>query len=243
MANIAKKRKISEDLESFFEYDDSLKKSQCKLCKKKVTGHHRGNLIRHLHSFISETGAHQALLNNESFERLRSEKISDRLRGSNNTKDDVNSIINACVALVTINARPFSMLDDSGFQQIINLALGDASQEVINSRNIPKYISKAAEQMREHIREEIDGKMVSIKIDGVTRQGRSIMGVNIQFVMNGEIQVRTLAMKTIEQAHTGTYKNKYFCFYFVRRRINYSRTIIFGRSFYLSLTTFLFFSN
>lgn len=77
------------------------------------------------------------------------------------------------------------------------MALSDASQETITSRTIPKYISKAAENMRDHIRRRVREKMVSIKVDGVTRQNRSIMAVNIQFIMDGLIEVRALAMKTI----------------------------------------------
>lgn len=194
-----KKRRISEDMKRFFTYDDSSKKSECNLCGKQIAGCHKGNLLRHLHGSISENGVHKALLDNESFEQLRSEKIASRLKGP---RDDVSRIINACISLVTINGRPFSLLDDSGFQELVSLALGDKG-DVITSRTIPKYISKAAQNMREYIREEVKVKILSIKIDGVTRQNRSIMGVNVQFVMDGVIQVRTLAMKSIEQAHTG----------------------------------------
>ena len=41
----------------------------------------------------------------------------------------------------------------------------------------------------------IDNKFLAIKIDGATIFKRSIMGINVQFQLNGKIVVKTLAMK------------------------------------------------
>jgi len=47
------------------------------------------------------------------------------------------SIIDACVDLVTINGRPFSMLNDSGFRRILDPVLNGFQKKLkINSDSI-----------------------------------------------------------------------------------------------------------
>lgn len=52
-------------------------------------------------------------------------------------KIDMNTIINACVELVTVNGRPYSMLNDTGFRKIIDHVLKGINKKVcINSNSI-----------------------------------------------------------------------------------------------------------
>lgn len=112
----------------------------------------------------------------------------------------------ACVELVTVNGRPFSLLDDSGFRKIVDpivQELNKSKQTVaINPENIRDLVKMKAAAIRTSISQDLQGKLVSMKIDGATRLDRSIMGVNVQFISNGVIEIRTLALTELHEKHT-----------------------------------------
>jgi len=52
-------------------------------------------------------------------------------------KTDMKTIINACIELVTVNERPYSVLDDTGFRKVIDPILsGIQISVVLNSSSI-----------------------------------------------------------------------------------------------------------
>lgn len=121
------------------------------------------------------------------------------------TKKDIE---NSCVELVTVNGRPFSILNDSGFQNIINpikCAIEDKYKQKfsISSESIQKKVSEEANKIREEISEDIKNIMISMKVDAVTRLDRSFIGINIQYIKNEKIILRTLALKELKEKHTG----------------------------------------
>lgn len=59
-----------------------------------------------------------------------------------------------------------------------------------------------AYKIREKLRKELKGKLLALKVDAATRHNRSILGINVQFVANGKIQIRTLAMIELTESHT-----------------------------------------
>ena len=59
-----------------------------------------------------------------------------------------------------------------------------------------------AEELRTVIKKEVQGKLISLKLDGVTNNNRSFLGVNLQLVNDGKIKLRTLAVKEITVRHT-----------------------------------------
>ncbi|XP_065323660.1 uncharacterized protein LOC135930799 [Gordionus sp. m RMFG-2023] len=60
----------------------------------------------------------------------------------------------------------------------------------------------------ENIKKEVYQKLISLKLDIATRYDRSILGINIQFINNGKIKLRTLCMKVIKERHTSEYLKK-----------------------------------
>ena len=52
---------------------------------------------------------------------------------------------------------------------------------------------------------EVEGKLVSLKVDVATCRDRSILGVNLQFIGEGKIRIRTLAMKKVKKNQVGFY--------------------------------------
>lgn len=97
------------------------------------------------------------------------------------------------------------MVDDRGIQELVK-ALNDAApeeeQRPINSQTIRKHILASADEWRRQVFAEAAGRMVSVKVDGGSRRRRSLIGINIQFVNNRKLQLRTLGVKEIKDTHT-----------------------------------------
>jgi len=93
------------------------------------------------------------------------------------------NVIDACVELVTINGRPFTLIEDSGFKKLLEPILeGFNDKFSINSQNIRTQISPTAQRVRQEITNIVKNRLLSLKMDCVTRHDRSILGVNIQII-------------------------------------------------------------
>lgn len=60
----------------------------------------------------------------------------------------------------------------------------------------------------ELIKNEVSGNLVSLKLDLATRHGRSMIGVNIQLSMKGNLTTRTLGLIETTDRHTAKYIEK-----------------------------------
>lgn len=52
---------------------------------------------------------------------------------------------------------------------------------------IQKYVSREANQLKQNIIDEVRNRMVSVKVDGITRLDRSFIGINIQYMKNSHV--------------------------------------------------------
>jgi len=123
---------------------------------------------------------------------------------------DQGVLWDAIVEMVTVNGRPISSIHDSGLQMLlgpISSALKEQHPEkwvALNERNVRRAITEEAARIRSFISEEVRGRLISIKLDCATlKGGRSMLGVNIQFVRDGRIILRNLAVKQLFVRHTG----------------------------------------
>lgn len=87
--------------------------------------------------------------------------------------------------MVTVNGRLFKALDDSGFRKIFDPILAAINK---SAEYIPKTIQEYATNLRLKIIQELKERMISLKLDAVTRLERGILGINIQFVSEGSIE-------------------------------------------------------
>lgn len=115
-------------------------------------------------------------------------------------------LIDACLELVTVNGRPFSLMEDSGFRKIIDplqQAIGNGF--AINSANIREKVSNVAQSERRKLVDELSGRLLMLKIDSATCKGRSVLGINVQYASGERIVLRTLAVRELTETHTGAY--------------------------------------
>lgn len=122
---------------------------------------------------------------------------------SNSLAMTAQDLINACIELVTKNGRPLNIFTDSGFKKLIQLILRTINPPIaINENSIREAIIHKAIEIRNEIKEEIGNKLVCLKIDGATRHGRSFIGVNIQYILNRKIIIRTLGLREMFERST-----------------------------------------
>lgn len=78
----------------------------------------------------------------------------------------------------------------------------------INSSTIQQYIRKTGMRVREKIKDELKGRIISSMADIVARNRRGILGINAQYYSEGHIVLRTIGMVEIHERHSGeTIKN------------------------------------
>lgn len=101
-------------------------------------------------------------------------------------------------------------MNDSGFLKIINPLLDFIEKRHGIKIHVTKDIIKSQMQnvydlICQHIISGTKDSLVSVMIDTATRSTRAILGVNIQYIIDGRIVVRTLKMLHLTERHTGNY--------------------------------------
>lgn len=121
----------------------------------------------------------------------------------------------AILELVTVNGRPFSILEDSGMRKILKPILERLpSDEKLNitPESVKLYVYEESDRIIQLIKHEVQSKkLISLKVDVASRHGRSFLGLNIQFVQDGKILIRTLGVVELTDKHTSEHlKNVIF---------------------------------
>lgn len=84
-------------------------------------------------------------------------------------------LVDACLELVTVNGRPFSLMEDSGFRKIIDpLQQAIVNGFTINSANIREKVSNVAQSERRKLMDELSGRLLMLKTDSATCRDRSL---------------------------------------------------------------------
>lgn len=118
-------------------------------------------------------------------------------------------ILQCFTECVTVNGRPFNWLLDSGFQRAIkrDMVYLETSGVGIcltdNFAEVKEYINRVASDVREKIKSEVAGKMVSVLTDITTKNRRAILGVSMKYMHNDTLRKRAVGMIQLNQSHTG----------------------------------------
>lgn len=194
----AEKNKINRTQAAFshFEFlretEDKKKKYKCLHCGLERDGTKPSNLASHLktHSDVYSKLHNSA----DSIERKRLKLLLD------------------CVQLVTVDGRAFANIYDSAvlcMNERILCELRDAGRE-LNLRDphlteVKERLKEVAKIAREKISSEVKNRAISLLVDIVTKRGRSILGVSIQYILDGKHKVRSIGMIELNDSHTGIY--------------------------------------
>lgn len=116
-------------------------------------------------------------------------------------------LIHSSVELVTVNGRPILALEDTGYQKSIEFQLNYLTQHgcklTINHKTIRPYIEHVADTLREKIKTELKGRLISIMADIATKNHRGVLGINVQYYSEGKIVLRTIGAIEMHIRHFG----------------------------------------
>ncbi|XP_015119063.1 uncharacterized protein LOC107042508 isoform X2 [Diachasma alloeum] len=124
---------------------------------------------------------------------------------SPNILSSTEEIKRACIELATVNGGPLSIIDDSGFQRLLSPLLRAVNAQKcakISSATIQERIEAEVEGIRASIRNDLIGKLISLKVDAATLFNRRFLCISGHYFDAGMIQVRTLGI--IEMTHKYT---------------------------------------
>ncbi|XP_048884971.1 uncharacterized protein LOC125750773 [Brienomyrus brachyistius] len=209
----------------YFSYDPISNKSRCQIegCLAEIAGNHGGNLQRHvqrmhpsvfatLHTStrVEDPSTPSASAYKRPVSNMENQRTIDCLVAKQPRCEAVyitpDSLREACVELITVNGRPFSLMDDSGFRKIIDPLLEAIDKTVIiNSETVRTMVSEVAERDREKLRNGLKDKLLMLKVDIASYKNRSVLGINVQYTEGEHIILLTLAVRELHEKHTDRY--------------------------------------
>lgn len=178
------KENLKHPARQYFEIDLTTKTAKCLVnsdCDRHVNPLqtvHSGNMFDHLNRRHKKIALEvEANLKNKKTNGKRKPEAEAENDPLLVAKFKKSVIIEACVQLVSVHGRPFSLLEDAAFQVIVSpfcSAIGNSF--AINSESIRRLIPITAQRMREKLTSELAGRLVSIKVDSAKRLSRSFVG-------------------------------------------------------------------
>lgn len=147
----------------------NIKIFECTLCRKSINGTKRSNLLAHLKSVHRDI--YESKINIQNPE--------------NDVKVERLKCMQHLVELVTVNKMPFNLLLKYGFQNLIAEKLNTFDEAGIginlnysNLQEIKRHLGESAMKIRNAIISEVQNKLVSLSVDIVSKNNRSILGIH-----------------------------------------------------------------
>lgn len=173
------------------------KTHKCNLCGKLINGTKPSNLASHL-----------KCVHTEMYEKLI-------LCEKNPNYYEMKRVqfLQICTEIVAINKRSFSYLCDTGFRKamenrLLELKEGNVGINLDKASFHPElknYMRELSLKVRENIKQEIKNKFVALMMDIATKNHRSYLGVSVQYVLNGTVQIKSIGIQEICGSHTADY--------------------------------------
>lgn len=198
MTSTPKKRKINktEAARRYFDFSHTQDQKEiwvCKVCKHDLVGTKNANLVSHLQS--KHHDIHKSICEGDDFIAYKRQKL----------------LFN-CVQLVSVDGRVFKTLNDSAIlamnEDILNelrLAGQELNLENKNLLEVKTLLHIVSEHIRGKIQIETKGQPLCLMVDIGTCGKRSILGIRIQFILNGKLGFRSIGMVELKDSHTGIY--------------------------------------
>lgn len=185
-------------LRANIENGNSTNQFNCTLCNAPLNGNTQSNLLSHFKSCHKE-------VYHTKIDIAPDEPIAvQRLK-----------LLYSCVELVSVNSQPFSLLSCSGFKSAVQQKLNAFKLAGCNFdlndhhvREVKEKVMEVAEKIKQQLKMEMKGKVISLMVDGATRNGRSIFGINAQYKSDGRLKLVTLSMRELDASHTADYLSK-----------------------------------
>lgn len=202
-------KKSDHPIFDYFKYNENTGKSSCEIegCSfPLMAGKHTSNLIRHIQYRHKEV--YTDYLN--KYEKWTSDKKNSKRKHNDafvNVKISRNDFISGCLQMVTLNARSFCALQDSGFKLIVAPILYEferIQQPVsLHSLHFENLAMKIKTYIKDKISSEMKGKLLSFQLDLTNHLQREILGINVQYYVGNQLVLRVLGVRIFWNATSG----------------------------------------
>jgi len=201
---------------SRYQYDRETDKSKCLIdnCSSNpMKGKHVGNLVAHLNRYHKEE--FELVKEEQKAISVRKQQESRRapprkrrkVETSIAVRIDKARMMEACVSLVADSGRPLKLINDPGMRMILDPILegleSSGSSLTLSPATVSEDIKRQAAELRKTIKKQIGNRLICVKVDGAKRLSRAIVGINIQYIEDGKIQLRNLASVELKDRQTG----------------------------------------
>ncbi|CAK1589123.1 unnamed protein product [Parnassius mnemosyne] len=188
-------RKKTNTVYRYFElHEDGTSTCTMPECGKTFKTHHGANLLKHLKRIHEEEYTKVVDLN-------RSQEENTAIELQNCTNSEI--VLRECTNLVVVHGRPFSLMNDTAFQNLISLIPN--SEATVNAQAIKDNVKLTASNIRDELVNALQGKILSLKIDIIFHATRSFMGINCQYIEDGHIILQNLGIIEIFQRYSSEY--------------------------------------
>lgn len=122
-------------------------------------------------------------------------------------KVNLDDIWNSCMDLAVFHSLPLSVLEGDAFKTLLKpyvLALPLKGIKLkITPETMKNRLTRIANEIKEQIQMEVKGKSIGLMIDIASRHSRSVLGVNISYILQDSIiMIRTIGMNTLRKSQT-----------------------------------------
>lgn len=164
-------------------------------CGKLLSAANASNLVAHLRFCHKEIYADEIIGSVNDAEYY----IKKRLK-----------FVQNCAEMIAINCRPFSALLDSGFRKFIEEDFNELKNagyavDLNDNTEIKNYIKELANKVMKKIKEETKDRFISLMVDAGSKNGRSFLGISVQYMLEGSVCVRCLGTVELKQSQTAAY--------------------------------------
>lgn len=159
---------------------------QKKGCRYEQARYEAGNFVRHFRLVHPDLARTHGFFTKDTEPPKKKRAISKRP-----VAIDHELIIHASIELVTSHNLPHQCFEWPALRKIWDPCC-DALGITINRENIKTHVRAVVTKTTEWLINEMQGKLVSLKVDSAVRYGRHVLGVNVQYELDGVMTCRTL---------------------------------------------------
>ncbi|XP_021694276.1 uncharacterized protein LOC110674301 [Aedes aegypti] len=158
-----------------------------------------GNFVRHFRTQHADAARRNGLFKEQDTVAKKPRTIAKRLIAI-----DKRLLFESLAKLVCYHNLPLSCIEWEGLKQLID-PIAVAVGVSLNRNKNKAFIHAIANRIRTALSSEMKHKLLSLKVDSASRYHRHVLGINVQFVLDGKFVIRTLGMVEIRERQTAAF--------------------------------------
>nr|XP_029713643.1 uncharacterized protein LOC115257827 [Aedes albopictus] len=158
-----------------------------------------GNFIRHFRTQHPNAARQHGLYKDPDKIAKKPRTIPKRL-----VAIDRRLLLEALTKLVCYHNLPLSCVEWEGLKQLIDPIAAAVGVTVNRSKN-KMFLHAIANRIRQALAAEMKNRLLSVKVDSASRYNRHVLGINVQYVLDCKIVIRTLGMIEVKERQTAAF--------------------------------------